>query len=597
MNLRKWIDKVAGIPPKSVWLWSDRQSFLTKIIVYVFVSLRLLSPLQWFKLGHRKWFNYGVTGDHDQKRVNFHAQHTELYFIFFLCVFLALRLLIPSNVNALVKPVIFILTLETFTWIAYYLFWRNYAEPRFTLYSPAEYLVLFPIVITIQIIGLSFLLGMPTPDILKSYFIGSDDAVWQLQILGTFYVVIVIANLRSMTPATNFKNSNTINIIGCGDVVLNRLIPGILNSDLNIEHQHLTVYSIDPSDQERLRAFPEYRKIAFNCPSGSIEEKQSKIVKECISHASPVIIATPSDSHYYYLTKLIAANLPVICEKPLVRFKPEITHIIKNAQDYRGNLFALSYYTLEKALPLTYFLQLNTTHKPLLEFKYQFRDAIDTDNTLILEIQENLGKLTGIELYLLEGVERSPDGNNRKWTERQNEHAYETMLHLVLLAHKILGHYEFDIQTMDFDCVRGCREKQSDEKPTTYLQLDNDEQSKTNKHIPLIKLAAGKYVPPHLTQRGGILRFEDGYIELNFDLKTLKAYIGPNCVLEIKNKYIGNYMTLSMLMNFFLQSGYEGVRFDEFEDQIEVLKWMSSYDFNPDTFFTYDEKSEKIPGL
>ena len=199
---------------------------------------------------------------------------------------------------------------------------------RQSLYSPAEYLVLFPVVITIQIFGFAFLYEASPQDIFLSFFDSSGSNPWYFRLLGFFYFVIVIANLRSMSPTTNFKRDNTINIIGCGDVVINRILPALLMGDLNIKPLHIKIFSSEPSDRKKLRSNKAFKNINFVCPKGNIQEKQDAIVKECITQNSPVIIATPSDSHYFYLTKFTSANLPVICEKPLVRFKNEIQNII-----------------------------------------------------------------------------------------------------------------------------------------------------------------------------------------------------------------------------------------------------------------------------
>jgi hypothetical protein len=54
-------------------------------------------------------------------------------------------------------------------------------------------------------------------------------------------------------------------------------------------------------------------------------------------------------------------------EKPIVGNRAELESIKTYDQDIMSNGFLLSYYRLERALPLNYFLTLNANHRDFLD--------------------------------------------------------------------------------------------------------------------------------------------------------------------------------------------------------------------------------------
>jgi|GEM_PF-2330369 hypothetical protein len=393
-----------------------------------------------------------------------------------------------------------------------------------------------------------------------------------------------------MSSSISFKKDNTINIIGCGDVILSRMLPALLFGNMNIEPAHIRIFSTDESDKKRLKAFKAFKGIRFITPNGSPIEKQEAIVKACINQNSPVIIATPSDSHYFYLTKIAEAGLTVICEKPLARFTKEITNIRINADLYRKNLFALSNYSLEKALPLTYFFQLNPAHLPLLEIKNTSKPNSIINAVELSNLLADLGQIEKIDLYLNEGIERSPVGETRLWTEGPNEHAFETLLHLIVLAHKVLKSFSFSLDDLSLDCIRGSCSEGATSGATTYLRLTNWKQQVSDNGSPtkpFVNLTCGKYMPEHLKKRGGRLMFTNGSIDVDFDSMNILVKANKKPEFMITNKCSGKYSSLAALVNRFLHSGYGGTRFDEFDDQVKVLDWMTSFEFETKKHFTY----------
>ena len=92
------------------------------------------------------------------------------------------------------------------------------------------------------------------------------------------------------------------------------------------------------------------------------------------------------------------------------------------------NVFCLSYYYLEKALPLTFLYSPTTFYEKYLDFGGQTRQYV-------LSIFEQFGLLNSVELTLFEG------DDFRAWVDsvQYGGHMYETFLHLAVIARAVMG--------------------------------------------------------------------------------------------------------------------------------------------------------------
>ncbi len=221
----RYLCEVAHFPPSTVWQWGKQPSFLAWLVACAFFVARCLSPLQHVKQFHRTRKESLDTKlpENQESRSDFPALYTEIYYIAaFACILIiyllfkvpgypfaiylapGLQSALPA-MNCLFKGIALILAIETIVWICYYLLWRSFAEPVYTLYHPAEYFVLFPVVLLVQTMSLTVLLDSTPSKVFLALVDVSEDPEW-LVALGKFYFVVIIANLLSMFPQTRFKD-------------------------------------------------------------------------------------------------------------------------------------------------------------------------------------------------------------------------------------------------------------------------------------------------------------------------------------------------------------------------------------------------------
>ena len=593
--------RVAHAPPRGVYRWQGRTSIITWAIAWAFAIARFVSPLQWLKLLVRRG---------RQGRPDFHAADTENYFLGLLVVFLIwLGLeragLIPAfgdwphDVTSAAKLVIQVLLFESFVWLSYYCLWRNFMEPNYTLYHPAEYLVLFPVIVGVQVLALARVVSASVSDV-TGWMLGgqSNDHDYPLGLMGWFYIAILLSNLRGMIPRPNFKrNANTL-VIGAGDVAVHRLLPAMRKAmGQSAFEANVAIASIeDPARPAEATSF------------NIVERKDTEaILSDARVSAGAAIIATPSDRHMVYLKPLIEGGLRVVCEKPLSSVRAEIDELNARRASYRECVFALSYYVLEKALPLTFLLEGNRAHQPYLTVKRT--DTVGTkelvgDEALdeIQSMRGALGAVTQISISLIEGVERSPTAGKRSWTEAPGGLMYETMIHPLLLmvkAQRALapnrwGGVSACLHAFNPTRTRGRSTEANKPRATTFLRL----RQAAAQGAPEIDLIVSKYAPDASKQRRCVIKCDKGEIECDFGTKTLVAKITGQAwtlAIAVKDEYAGNYAVQTALALRFIKDGWTSSRYDDFDDQIDVLTWMSlrAAQYESGAAFTYASKGRQ----
>jgi hypothetical protein len=80
-------------------------------------------------------------------------------------------------------------------------------------------------------------------------------------------------------------------------------------------------------------------------------EHKAKEILSMVELCDRVIIATPTETHRYYLKKLIPMKIPVLCEKPVVKKTNEIAVILNEVEKF-GTPFTMmnQYYEISKSL-------------------------------------------------------------------------------------------------------------------------------------------------------------------------------------------------------------------------------------------------------
>lgn len=619
-RMRSFINKVAKWPATSSYRWDERMSMAAFLLFHAMTLLRLFSLLQWLKFVHRRMYG---KDRYFQKRTNFHPLFTECYFV---AVALLLVLVGQLPATPVFVPLKFALgayfAAEGIAWSAYYLFFRHFIERSFTIYHQAEYFLAFPLALAVQVLGFGVLVGAPCDSGLTErafqalgFLFNSTLEVpagtctqfpkgWisnGLALLGICYVVVLLANLRDAFPKTHVKPTTAVGVIGAGDVVRQRLVPALVRqlprlSGAASQGRRFEPVEIHPS---AIHVFdvgdgaepPRPIEVMLEFPNGGArprripvkrERSSQDVVVEIAAAQVPVIIASPPDSHFFYVAMMAMHGIRFAVEKPITVFEPEVQALIAEGDRLFADGFAMSYYALEKALPLTYLYTLHPLHRNHLDL-YVSRGGYRAVDTLPWnEVIGGLGRPQSIRVLLLEGLSRSPSagGSNRQWTEDPHLGGlyYETAIHAITVLHKVLGDLSrFDPQLLAMVSQSAVRQ---------------DSCSFVHMHAPAaadgavaIDLIVGKYMPESLCARGAVIDYAGAVVCCDFDSMTLRirpkgaTFAGSDLVgaaVAVREHYAQvRYGVQASLIRTFFEYGWQGARFDDYATQVAVLSWLS----------------------
>ena len=608
------LNEVAKLPGQHAYLWDERISLIAALLFHAVALLRLLSLLQWVKFAHRRWFARETAF---QKRRNFHALYTELYFVAAIAVGLLLRHAVPVTppwLHEAARWASLYFALEAVSWTLYYLFFRHFVERSFTIYHSAEYFLAYPLALAVQAIGLASYLGLASATDLLALIFNLNFAspevspVWKtgLPILGLLYAVVLLSNLRDAFPKTQIKPTTAVAIIGAGDVVRQRLLPALVNplprakaqargmsvEPIEIHHQAVQVYDLQVD-----RAVSE--SILLKGPGEAGAQTQREIpvrvlgdpkalIAEIVAAQVPAIIATPPDSHLYYLSMLQLKGLRFAVEKPISVFEPEIRLLLSPAGDTLfADGFAMSYYTLEKALPLTYLYQMNPVHRNYLDIRLQREGAAQPVFELPWnEVMDQDAAPLRVTLLLLEGQERSPgSATGRAWTEDPYLGGlfYETAIHALAVLQKVLG----TLEGLQLDALQALvSEGALNARSASFVVLGGRAASGEGKgegEGTQVQIAVGKYMPAALCRRGVLIEYAQHMVLCDFDQQRLRVL--PRAAdsssspmrleIQVREPYRSRrYAVQAGLIRTFFEHGWRGLRYDDFEGQRQVLKWL-----------------------
>lgn len=256
-----------------------------------------------------------------------------------------------------------------------------------------------------------------------------------LGLLSYFYTALIIANIINLIPAIPVGRRPNITIIGAGDVVQHRMLPALLGEKLYLPGQVAIISDcIDESFQDQLKTDGVTFRVLKS--GSSSEEKVQEVVKFIKKRSSYAIVATPTESHFRYVSALAKEGIVFGVEKPLVATAAELA-VLRQCQDQlmeRGFLF--SYYWLEKALPLNYFLTLNPQYHRFLDINVKSSPedrSAGPDALAYLRLQ--LGKLASVDITFLEGEDP------REWSLAKETGGlfFETLIHPITLLSHVLS--------------------------------------------------------------------------------------------------------------------------------------------------------------
>lgn len=523
-------------------------------------------------------------------RLDFHAKYTEIYLLIVMVLSITLYYFKVLDVfpNLLKYAVIGVFLIESFVWVFYYMLARVLLERYLTIYNEVEYLISLPVVIATQVFLISLLVQNLSPsEVLSLMFgIGGVNGSLEFQVLalglmGVVYVVIVIANLIRIVPSISVLKRPNITIIGAGDVVENRILKALLKL---YEPSQIAVVSdvINDEFKSLLSEKNIYYKEVFFKKEGASQKNalyshkqresiKNKIIEFVKSRSTYAIIATPSDEHFSYIQALANEGIKFAVEKPICVAIPQLKMLKANGKGLMNNGFLLSYYWLEKGLPLNYFLTLNPIYRDLLKVSAS-NETLDTPSSLAY-VKESLGEPRLIVSEFLEGDETE----NRFWTEIPETGGLiaETLIHPITMIKNILGS-QAEIKWGERAYVK------VKERKTLIQQKYNIDIGFT--YIDWIgksgdcniRLRLGKYTDKK--RRVMHATYENGKIVADFDKQTCSVYLkaigGSGKEIEkftIKLLHEGKYETQMLLFHEYIQRGWNELRYDDFPNQIDVL--------------------------
>lgn len=346
---------------------------------------------------------------------------------------------------------------------------------------------------------------------------------------------------------------NTI-IIGAGDVVQNRLFPALVNSP-HLQSNNIRIFAKDANPELELefakqrelhpdcKGLPEKVEPIDNLPAGELE--------------SPTIvwIATPSDAHFEYVERFSKNATLLVVEKPMTNNLSDLEKYEQYIQTPEMNkTFFLSYYLLEKALPLAY---LKSSHR-FYEY-YLYCKNIWHPNLTLYDIPNIFKKLGELKFFHMTIQEESdyrtlPEGGQ----------LLETFIHHCILASLYVGlpntweDVHWNISSKDLNA--------SDIK--IYLQ------AKSNQGVDIsLSLVKGS---KRKTQ-GAVLEFEHGYIFADFDKKEIELSFndGRSYIVGVKDEFKNKYTIQTNMAYTCAELGFPPATIDGFTNQIDIIKWLN----------------------
>ena len=544
-------DGISTRPNLTSWIWKGNASPLAFVILHIVYLTRICSLLQICKFIYRKLAKYASV-DKASKRPNVPSFFVELYYIIWGILLFAM-----SKDCIVTKWLSYYFLFESLFWLLYYFFFRRFFEERYAIMHTLEYIVILPLLVLIQARSISIISNSSLKYAFATLFFPEKNDNIYVLILSLFYIALIFGIFLSNLPIEQIKEKGNyrfnISIIGNGDIVQKRLKEAI--SKL-IPPRNVAILDVESCDQEI-----EY--------IGKTKFRHFLISDDTMKHvlSSNILwIATPPQAHISYLNKYINSVFIAI-EKPLVTNSNELS-VLKRlwSSNLWEHVFCLSYYYLEKALPLTYLYSPTTFYEKYLDFKGQSRQ-------FVLSAFEKLGLLRSIELTLFEGED------SREWVDsaQYGGHMFETFLHLAVLARAVLG--------IDTDWGQPVWTIENNGNHfMSFIQCTGNT-VRDNIHY---NLKMGKFMPQNKLQRNGVLVFQNGIIEIDFNRQEVigSPNITPNTSFKISTKEYYTNTKYSIQVDMVERCFEEKIQpaiVDGSDLQIKTLEWLFTQKTNWDS--------------
>ncbi|MDD3287728.1 MAG: Gfo/Idh/MocA family oxidoreductase [Alphaproteobacteria bacterium] len=384
-------------------------------------------------------------------------------------------------------------------------------------------------------------------------------------------------------------------VIGAGDCASKRLIPALILSGVDPGNIH--VFAVEPcAFNEQLEALGVTDLRLYRGDEARADHVVPSLLEDAGSTAkekgAPVIVASPSFAHLGYVKEFLKAELLVACEKPLTCFPDEVDEfkrLVDGSEEGRS-LFCLSYYALEKGLPLTFIANPNMDIPDgLLEVVGANGEKLDQHD--LRNIREKLtGPICEAKILLLEGGERSNADDYRGWTvdPEFGGNLIETGIHPVLLA--VLSRVIKVEDLAKLQTTEGIFEGYPKGTPSTYVQHSWDDGSIN------ISLLFGKHIHAENIFRGGNIIYKNG-MRLDFDFDRKDMAISYNdaliAAIRVSPENQANYVTQVIQFLDFADKGRSYSRNDFALEQLNALSALMKLPKNEQIIYGSDPEEQR----
>ena len=523
------------------WAGQER-SLLATILLWGLWVCRVASLLQISKLVFRKTALAikKATTDKNATRVNVPPMFCEIYYILWFGLLVCAHLLdIQSRIlNAVIVYYLF----ESVVWVLYYTVFRRFYEENYSIYHELEYLTVLILIIPTQALGFATLYNDSFRNTISGLLgAGGDATPFPIKILGALFGAIVISMIISAFPSERIKkahNKTKAIVIGGGDVVSKRLYPALKGAEQPIGK----IEVLDLASCSDKQPYVHYFENEGSLTSHLLDRVDNDAV---------VWIETPTGAHVKYLRSLLNSGARLIAlEKPIARTKEDIEYVkgILTDEENRDNIFFLSYYTLEKALPLNMLFSYNERYRKYLDVE---------DEYLTKNWRASIGALVSAEVVIHEGED------TREWIRKEGGHVYETFLHNVLIASLIVG------RPSGWNDVKLTQSRDA--------EVESVELSASVMGAP-ITLSQKKGVSEDQRRRYARFEFSGGRVEVDLEAQSARVclnQLGKTISVAVTDAYKRKYAVLTDLVMRCYHVEFLSREADGLENQIEVLEWIS----------------------
>lgn len=544
MKKKSLFSQISTKPSNSSIKWAgEKVSILSAIFLWGMWLCRVFSLLQISKLVFRKVVKAlrRSSIDKNSTRINVPPLFCEIYFILWFALFLVAYKLHWDNI--FIKIAIYYYLFESVVWVLYYTVFRRFFEENYSIYHELEYLTVLMLLIPTQALAFATLYGTQFSMILSGLLgAGADSTPVSVKILGALFGAIVISMIISAFPTEKVKKHKkkpkTL-VIGCGDVVQKRLYPALCNK--YGEDGEIFVYDLQEAKD----------KVNY-CKYLASDQLISEAILSSADANSTVWIETPTYKHISYLKKALESKASlVVLEKPICCDKEELLYVEDLIEDEnRERVFFLSYYLLEKALPILYLACHNDHYKKYLE--------LEVDD-LLLNWRFLIGALVETEISITEGE----DVRDWVYNKEYGGQLLETMIHNVLIASLFCGLPQFWTNVVY---------KESKSKDGVDSLRLNAESGRSK-----IKLSINKNANKKDVKRFAKFTFTGGYLYADFDSQTATVYldgVDKKINVNVKSRYTSKYSVMVDLVERSKIGEISSVESDGLKNQIAIIKWL-----------------------